>query len=78
MPPHTHTSSNPATVVPVKALEGTLVEDGFFVFRLILEQSGHLHVLHDFVLCSLLPDPVTAWHTLLTFLTEFEDFAGGR
>ena len=51
---NTYTGSNPATVIPVKTLEGFLVEKGLFIIiiSLLLYQLGHLTTLHDFTAAS--------------------------
>ena len=41
-----HTGSNPATVVPVKAVKGCLIERSFLILIVILQKVGHLTVLH--------------------------------
>ena len=42
----TYTCSNPATMVPVKALKGCLVKSSLIIFILILDKLGHLTALH--------------------------------
>ena len=50
-----YTCTNPAAMVPVKALEGCLVKSSLIILILILDELRHLTALHVLHLVSALP-----------------------